>query len=100
MSLIEQFLSGIKRGYALGAAGCVSGGVTRVILDRRVDGLSVRVDLYVPWGQYRVVVERLDVHYTLGEAARRREEIVRRLTAAGRVPGPAGGIRLNAGEPQ
>jgi exodeoxyribonuclease VII large subunit len=45
--------------------------------------LSVRVDLHVPWGQYRVVVERLDVHYTLGEAARRREEIVRRLTAAG-----------------
>jgi len=45
--------------------------------------LSVRVDLYVPWGQYRVVVERIDVHYTLGEAARRREEIVRRLTAAG-----------------
>jgi len=30
-----------------------------------------------------VVIERLDVHYTLGEAARRREEIVRRLTAAG-----------------
>ena len=45
--------------------------------------LSVRVDLHVPWGQYRVVIERLDVHYTLGEAARRREEIVRRLTAAG-----------------
>jgi exodeoxyribonuclease VII large subunit len=44
---------------------------------------SVRVDLHVPWGQYRVVIERLDVHYTLGEAARRREEIVRRLTAAG-----------------
>jgi exodeoxyribonuclease VII large subunit len=45
--------------------------------------LSVRVDLYVPWGQYRVVIEHLDVHYTLGEAARRREEIVRRLTVAG-----------------
>lgn len=45
--------------------------------------LSVRVDLHVPWGQYRVVIERLDVHYTLGEAARRREEIVRRLTAVG-----------------
>jgi exodeoxyribonuclease VII large subunit len=44
---------------------------------------AVRVDLYVPWGQYRVVIERLDVHYTLGEAARRREEIVRRLTVAG-----------------
>ncbi|TDI45703.1 MAG: exodeoxyribonuclease VII large subunit [Acidobacteria bacterium] len=44
---------------------------------------EVRVDLYVPWGQYRVVIERLDVHYTLGEAARRREEIVRLLIAAG-----------------
>jgi len=44
---------------------------------------SVRVDMHVPWGQYRVVIEQLDVQYTLGEAARRREEIVRRLTAAG-----------------
>ena len=44
---------------------------------------EVRVDLHVPWGQYRVVIERLDVHYTLGEAARRREEIVHRLTVAG-----------------
>ena len=41
--------------------------------------LRVRVELYVPWGQYRAVVEDLDVNYTLGEAARRREEIVRRL---------------------
>ena len=47
--------------------------------------LRVRVELYVPWGQYRVVVEELDVNYTLGEAARRREEIVRRLTEAGLV---------------
>lgn len=47
--------------------------------------LGVRVELYVPWGQYRVVVDRLDVNYTLGEAARRREEIVRRLGAAGLV---------------
>jgi exodeoxyribonuclease VII large subunit len=45
--------------------------------------LRVKVDLYVPWGQYRIVVEDLDVRYTLGEAARRREEIVRRLTEAG-----------------
>jgi len=45
--------------------------------------LRVRVELYVPWGQYRVVVEELDVAYTLGEAARRREEIVRRLAEAG-----------------
>jgi exodeoxyribonuclease VII large subunit len=47
--------------------------------------VGVRVELYVPWGQYRVVLDRLDVNYTLGEAARRREEIVRRLTAAGLV---------------
>lgn len=45
--------------------------------------LRVRVELYVPWGQYRVVVDQIDVNYTLGEAARRREEIVRRLSAAG-----------------
>ena len=45
----------------------------------------VRVDLYVPWGSYRVVVEDLDLAYTLGETARRREEIVRRLTVAGLV---------------
>jgi len=47
--------------------------------------LRVRVDLYVPWGSYRVVVEELDVNYTLGEAARRREEIVRRLTEEGLI---------------
>ena len=43
----------------------------------------VHVDLYDVWGAYRVVVEDLDVSFTLGEAARRREEIVRRLGAAG-----------------
>jgi exodeoxyribonuclease VII large subunit len=47
--------------------------------------MRVRVDLYVPWGSYRVIVEELDVRYTLGEAARRREEIIRRLTEAGLV---------------
>ena len=47
--------------------------------------MRVRVELYVPWGQYRVVVEQLDVNYTLGEAARRREEIVRLLTEAGLI---------------
>lgn len=47
--------------------------------------LCVRVDLYVDWGSYRVVVEELDVNYTLGEAARRREEIIRRLTEEGLV---------------
>ncbi|HKQ62774.1 MAG TPA: exodeoxyribonuclease VII large subunit, partial [Candidatus Polarisedimenticolaceae bacterium] len=45
--------------------------------------VCVRVDLHVPWGAYRVVVEELDLHYTLGEAARRREEILRRLGADG-----------------
>ena len=45
--------------------------------------LRVRVELYVPWGSYRVLVDDLDIHYTLGEAARRREEIVRRLTEEG-----------------
>ena len=44
--------------------------------------VRVRVDLYVPWGSYRLVVEELDVNYTLGETARRREEIIRRLTEA------------------
>lgn len=42
-----------------------------------------RVDLYVPWGMYRFVIEDLDVGYTLGEAARRREEIRRRLAKEG-----------------
>jgi exodeoxyribonuclease VII large subunit len=42
-----------------------------------------RVDLYVPWGQYRVLIDDLDVGYTLGEAARRREEIRRRLAEEG-----------------
>jgi len=42
-----------------------------------------RVELYPAWGQYRVRIEDLDVAYTLGEAARRRDEIVRRLTQEG-----------------
>ncbi|HEX4823982.1 MAG TPA: exodeoxyribonuclease VII large subunit [Candidatus Polarisedimenticolaceae bacterium] len=45
--------------------------------------VRVRVDLYEPWGAYRVQIEDLDVAYTMGEAARRREEIVRKLTADG-----------------
>lgn len=45
--------------------------------------LLVKVDLYDAWGQYRVRVDDLDVAYTLGEAARRREEIVRRLGEEG-----------------
>lgn len=47
--------------------------------------VRARVELYAPWGLYRIVVEDLDLGYTLGEAARRREEIIRRLTAAGLV---------------
>src|SRR5690606_32177216 len=42
-----------------------------------------RVELYVPWGSYRFLIEELDVGYTLGEAARRREEIRRRLAEEG-----------------
>lgn len=45
--------------------------------------VRVRVDLYEAWGAYRVQVEDLDPSFTLGEAARRREEIVRKLQAAG-----------------
>jgi len=45
--------------------------------------VRARVDLYDAWGAYRVVVEDLDVAFALGEAARRREEIVRKLTAEG-----------------
>jgi exodeoxyribonuclease VII large subunit len=45
--------------------------------------MAVRVELYVPWGSYRVIVEDIDLEFTLGEAARRREEILRRLAAAG-----------------
>ena len=47
--------------------------------------MRVRVELHVAWGSYRVIVDELDVNYTLGEAARRREEIIRRLTEAGLV---------------
>ena len=43
----------------------------------------VRVELYEPWGQYRVRIEDLDPAYTLGEAARRREEGLRRRAADG-----------------
>jgi len=45
--------------------------------------VKVRVDLYEAWGAYRVQVEDLDVAFTLGEAARRREEILRKLQTAG-----------------
>jgi len=42
-----------------------------------------RVELYVPWGLYRFKIEDIDIAYTLGEAARRREEIRRRLLEEG-----------------
>lgn len=42
-----------------------------------------RVDLYAQWGAYRFLIEDIDVGYTLGEAARRREEICRKLTEEG-----------------
>ena len=45
--------------------------------------VRVRVDLYDAWGAYRVEIEELDLAFTLGEAARRREEIVRKLGAEG-----------------
>lgn len=45
--------------------------------------VRVRVDLYDAWGSYRVQLEDLDILFTLGEAARRREEIVRKLAAEG-----------------
>ncbi len=45
--------------------------------------LQVQVELHSEWGTYRVVVQDLDVAYTLGEAARRREEILRTLTEEG-----------------
>ncbi len=41
----------------------------------------VTVDLRADWGRYQVVVRDIDIAYTLGEVARRREEILRKLTA-------------------
>jgi len=43
----------------------------------------VQVDLRAESGQYRVLVKEIDPLYTLGEVARRREEILRALTAEG-----------------
>lgn len=51
------------------------------------DELTVRVlgevDLWVEGGVYRLVIRDIDVNYTLGEAARRREEILRKLAKEG-----------------
>jgi len=43
----------------------------------------VTVDVRTDWGRYQVTVRDIDVAYTLGEVARRREQIVRKLTADG-----------------
>ncbi len=45
--------------------------------------VQVQVELHPEWGAFRVVVQDIDVAYTLGEAARRREEILRTLSAEG-----------------
>jgi len=45
--------------------------------------LLVTVDLRADWGRYQIVVRDIDIAYTLGEVARRREEILRKLTAEG-----------------
>ena len=45
--------------------------------------MLVQVDLKVDWGQYRVIVQDLDIDYTLGEVARRKEEIIRKLAREG-----------------
>jgi exodeoxyribonuclease VII large subunit len=62
--------------------------------------VRVRVDLYDAWGAYRVQIEELDLAFTLGEAARRREEIVRKLGGEGlleknaRLPFPELPLRI------
>jgi exodeoxyribonuclease VII large subunit len=45
----------------------------------------VQVELKVDWGEYQVIVQDLDINYTLGEVARRRDEIVRKLTKEGLI---------------
>ena len=51
------------------------------------DGLKIRVrvslDLYVDRGQYQVIVEEIDPDFTLGELARRREEILAEIRRLG-----------------
>ncbi len=68
------------------------------------DELTVRVlaqvDLWVREGRYRLVIQDLDVNYTLGEAARRREEILRKLAQEGllelnrKLPFPLAPLRV------
>jgi len=75
-TLFEQARQKIARALA-------DGGDALRLEDEVTVRLRVRVELHVPWGSYRVVVEELDPLFTLGEAARRREEILRRLAAEG-----------------
>ncbi len=53
------------------------------LTDETTVRLKGRVELYVPSGAYQVDVLDLDVNYTLGEVARRREAIKRTLRAEG-----------------
>jgi exodeoxyribonuclease VII large subunit len=54
---------------------------------RLTDGLRVRIhgtlDLYAPTGRFSVKMDGLDPRHTLGDLAMQRDEIVRRLVAAG-----------------
>lgn len=45
--------------------------------------MRVRPTFYAPAGAFQVVVDELDVEYTLGDVARRREEVLRRLIGEG-----------------
>lgn len=58
--------------------------------------VRARPSLYAPGGSFQIIVDDLDIAYTLGDVARRREEILRRLIAEGlhaknpslAIPGP------------
>jgi Exonuclease VII, large subunit len=54
-----------------------------VLTDEIVVRVLAQVDLWVREGVYRLVIRDIDVNYTLGEVARRREEILRKLTKEG-----------------
>jgi exodeoxyribonuclease VII large subunit len=53
------------------------------LTDEIVVRVLAQVDLWVREGVYRLVIRDIDVNYTLGEVARRREEILRKLTKEG-----------------
>jgi len=53
------------------------------LTDEIVVRVLAQVDLWVREGVYRLVIRDLDVNYTLGEVARRREEILRKLSKEG-----------------